>query len=229
MQKNMTAVLIFLIIFLSNTLLQAKDDGKTLDEKIKEGIIKIEKYQNQDVYSSVQNPQNDTAQLIDFKWQLVDWPFDIKYPPQWYAREEYYGTASLFFTKEPISKIGDKYQIGMSLFYYQGYFLPKKASGDSELGKLAQGAYYIETWEKSKEEHINKIKSQTEVISMSEEKLSGQPSVRIEYKLNDTQVDSYYIKVGNNLMVVGFEAPFSGFAENKTIFKNMAESIHFNK
>lgn len=229
MLRSIGAALFFLIIVFGDAFLFAEDNEKTLKQKIEEGIVKVEKYQDRDVLSCVQEPQGDTPQEIDFKWQLVEWPFNIKYPSQWYAREAYYGTASLSFTKEPIFKIGDQFQTGMSLFYYEGYFLPRKASKDSEAGKMAKAAYFFKTWESSKKDYIDNIKSKTEVISISEGKFAGQSSVRVECKVNNIQMDNYYVKVGNNLMIMTFEAPASEFAEHKMTFENIAQSINFTK
>jgi hypothetical protein len=207
-------------------------DGQdfTLKQKLEKGIIKTQVFQDQKVLVAMQDPVNGQTKMVAFKSQLVEWPFRMKYPASWYVREAFYGTSSLYITQEPVKQINDTFSVGMSLYYFQNYFSIQKASEDSKTGKLAESVLYKNDWVKSKAEYIRQIKkSADKVISIEETEFALQPAVCSEHQLNGAQVITYYVKAGNNLLQIIFEAPQQEFGNFETIFGLIADSFYFTR
>jgi len=179
---------------------------------------------------AVQEPKSNSMELTYFVPGLIKFPFEIKYPGAWYIREEVAGNIPcLFFTREPIRKEGDRYNVGASLLYNIGYFASKEPS-DSILGQMAQTVIKMRDWDESKKQFVESLeKNGNSIISQADVTISGQPSLRVEYESKTARITTIYIKAGNHLLTIIFEAPPQEYEQYKDIFEKMLNSFFFTR
>ncbi|MFH1061440.1 MAG: hypothetical protein V1747_00955 [Candidatus Omnitrophota bacterium] len=230
MRTEILGLCLLVIFGCLDPVLFAQEQQQTLKQKLEQGLVKTQIFHGQKLLISTQNPVDAKTRLIDFKWQLIEWPFIIKYPASWYVRESYYNTSSLFISQEPVNEVTDQYKVGMALHYYPGYFSIQKPPAVSELGQIAHDLVYINQWETAKKEYIEQVRQQSQsVISVKDIDLAGKPAARAEHKLNDFQVISYYIKADNDLIQIMYQAPLREFSKYETVFNLMIDSFYFKQ
>ncbi|MFH0731724.1 MAG: hypothetical protein V2A72_02230 [Candidatus Omnitrophota bacterium] len=181
----------------------------------------------------VQEPRGATMDLVLFKPKKLKLPYAIKYPSQWYAAEIIVGAPTVLLSREPIRKQSDEYKMGIAIYYMTNYFrqvLPR----DSELGKMAKVVISVEDWEQSKNRFLAGFQKQADVniLSKTDITLSDLPAFKVEYQVvnpyDKLQVVAYFIRAGNHLLNLIYEAPISEFEEYREIFEAAISSFKFN-
>lgn len=182
-----------------------------------------------------QEPRKDTSDLVELQLKMIDFPFILKYPGNWYVREERYVTGnsmqnpSLFISREPIRGASDQFKVGMSLIYYQNYFISREPS-DTAMGKSAQVVLKVVDWDKEKVRLLDAIKNASKkVVSEADIKITNQPAVKIESYNDLTHQITVYIKLNNNLIAIVCEAPVVEFDKYKKTFDEMLDSFMFTR
>jgi len=182
-----------------------------------------------DIRFEIQEPKGETMELVPFAHKLINFPFVIKYPEKWYAREEFAGIPSLFLTREPIRNITDRYTVGMGLFYQIDYFISQE-SPDSKLDQIAKTVVKVIDWNEAKKRFIESIKDVGNTnISQSELTITNQPALKVEYESKVLHTVTLYVKVGNHLLTMTFEASSQEYGQYKDIFEEMIKSFSFTR
>jgi len=175
------------------------------------------------IRSSVHSSKTDILELVSFQPKLIDFPFKIKYPAKWYAREE--GSTSLFLTREPVNKMEDRYRVGVGIYYIKGYFL-RKAPPDSEFSGTAKNVYLSNDWTEEKKNFIESHKKLgVLILSTSDLEMSGYPAVKINFQTKDSLVTAYFIKMDWDVINLVCEAPKDEYANYSKIFEAIMESF----
>ena len=186
-------------------------------------------YSPEQLPASVQQPQGKTLELTSFKPQLINFPFTIKYPKAWYAREEISGAQALFLTREPVLKTEDRYRVGVGIYYLENFFL-RKAPETSEWSGKAQAVYLVPDWKEQKRTFVDSMQQRgTKIFSSSDLEISGYPALKIEFQTKDSLVTTYYIKIDFNLISVTCEAPQIEFDKYKELFASIMSSLQITK
>lgn len=174
---------------------------------------------------SVQEPKSNTMELVSFAPQMINFPFEIKYPAKWYVREEIAGMPSLYLTREPIRSDTDRYLVGVSLLYSISYFSQREPS-DSTLGQAAELVVKIRDWNESKKQFIKGLEEAgNTVISQADITISGQPALKVHYESKNVRAMVLYIRVGVHLLVMTFEAPPQEYEQYKEVFDKIGNSF----
>lgn len=177
--------------------------------------------------SAFQDKRGETGELVTFIPKISDFPFTIKYPSNWYAREENLDTAKLYLTREPVRQVQDQYKVGMGIYYNKDYFVSREPAG-SQLGKMAKVVLKVVNWDQDKDRFIENLKNQGAlIISRENIMISGEKAVKIEYHMPQVYLLTYYIKAGNDQLMISFEAPPQEFDNYKPIFQDMSNSVAF--
>jgi len=182
-----------------------------------------------------QESRSSSSNFVTLQLKMIDFPFTLQYPGNWYVREERYVSGSsvqnpsLFISREPIKSPADQFKVGMSLIYYQNYFLSREPA-DTTLGKTAKVVLRAVDWDKEKIRIVDSVKSASKnVISESDIVITSQPAIKIESYTGKIHQISVYIKLNNNLITIILEAPSSEFGQYKETFEKMLESFMFTR
>lgn len=178
--------------------------------------------------ANVQEPKGDTMEFVPFTAKIIDFPFNINYPAKWYVREEKFpNVLGLFISREPIRSRADQYTLGAGLYYMVNY-LVSQAPPDSSLGKMAGAVIVVKDWEESKKGLAEGIKQQgNNIISKSDTTISGNPALKMECESQSSRSIFIFIKVGNNMLSLTFEAPIQEFEQYRGVFESMISSLSF--
>jgi len=155
--------------------------------------------------------KSNTMELVPYSGYAINFPFEVKYPGLWYMREEIIIAPSVFFTREPIKRIGDQYKVGVGIFY----FIARKSFDWGE----EKGIY-----------EKDMSKNGMVIVNKKEIEISGQPALRLEISAQPAKIVAMLIKVGNNGVIrMILEAPPEEYAQYADVFENIIKSFKFTR
>lgn len=174
--------------------------------------------------SIFQEPKGKTMDLVNFTPVKINLPFNIKYPANWYVREEVADMSMVCISREPIKEMNDKYYVGFSGMYQPNYFISREPAYTA-LGKTAKAVVKTVDWDKDKARFVDSLKQNGyDILSQSEVTLSNQPALKIEYTSSVVKVKMLYINLGTGLLTLLFEAPPAEYNQYSEIFEQMIKS-----
>jgi tetratricopeptide (TPR) repeat protein len=131
-------------------------------------------------------------------------PFTIKYPKNWYTKEE---SGAVFLSREPLYKPSDVFIVGVSVFWYKGKLL------DLE-------------WDYFKNLQINFFKEKgLEVTNIEEKYIDNHPALTFLASDNTHKMFCIDIKKDYDLISAVLESPGHEWKEYEPIFKEIMSSF----
>ena len=158
-----------------------------------------------------QEPKGSSSRLVDFTPVMMDSPYSIKYPENWYVREEYFGkgNARVYFSREPIVKQEDVYQVGIGVTALPDYFAGNTDPWEDQMD------HFLKALEKSGYKASSK-----EVI-----KISGRKAMKYLLEGHDKKAIALNLKIGNHLFFFEFRTPQSEFNDYESTFNEIFNSL----
>lgn len=157
-------------------------------------------------------PQGSDLTLVDFNSK--DCPVIIRYPQQWYAREEFKtdGTVySLFLSREPIRSASDLFLVGVTVNYFKDYFLD--VDWDSLVSRVTN----------------DYEKSGFLVVDIKNKEINGHQAIFRSLKNQSITVINQTVKVNNSLLNLTLEAPNEDYQSYGNIFKEILDSVQIKQ
>lgn len=160
-----------------------------------------------------QIPKGKTMKLTMFTPQMMDAPFDIKYPESWYAREEYYGRgrAEIYLTREKIDKAEDKYFVGASIAAYEN-----KYSSD---GPFESKAALV----------LLDLKKEMEILNAEDAKVGDRRATKVWVENETRKGIIIILPIGRHLYLLSCDALKEEFSNYEEIFEKIIKSFKWRK
>lgn len=198
------------------------DLSRRFEEKLKNEQANRETVWKNSIF---QEPKSKTGELVEFTPVKITLPLTLKYPANWYIREEVADVPMLCISREPIKDINDKYKVGFSAIFRPDYFVSHEPE-NTKLGKMAKAVVKIVDWKKDKERFVKNLKENgNTILAQTEIAVSSQPGLRIEYNSSVARITLLYIKLGKDALMLIFEAPPNEYDNYKDMFEQMIKSV----